>query len=51
MPPSKTHTGRQITVPNETRRRVVIGGLANAGVLELTGEEPALSAAAQFAHP
>lgn len=46
-----TYTGQQITAPNETRRRVITGGLANAGVLDLTDEEPALSAAAAFAHP
>jgi len=47
----KAYTGQKITAPNETRRRVVIGGLANVGVLDLNGDEPALSEAARFAHP
>ncbi|MCF6735239.1 helix-turn-helix domain-containing protein [Blastococcus sp. KM273129] len=47
----QTYTGQAITAPNETRRRVITGGLANAGLLDLTEEEPALSAAAEFAHP
>ena len=47
----QTYTGQQITAPNETRRRVITGGLANVGVLDVTEHEPALSTAAQFAHP
>lgn len=47
----EVHTGQPITASNETRRRVVIGGLANVGVLDLAGDRPTLSEAAQFAHP
>jgi len=47
----QAQTGQVITATNEIRRRLTIGGLANVGVLTLTGEQSALSAAAEFAHP
>jgi transcriptional regulator with XRE-family HTH domain len=45
------HTGHQITAPNQARLRFVVGRLANVGVIDLTGAQPHLSAAAGFAHP
>jgi transcriptional regulator with XRE-family HTH domain len=45
------HTGDRISAQNEARRRFVVGRLANVGVISLTGDGPALSAAASFAHP